>query len=114
MKNTVKKHGHKWKKGSSGNPKGKPKGAKNKVTLVVKEILTAAIENEFENIGPTLAKIRTESSVDYLKCLTNLMEYVVPKLGRVEHTGDMVLNIPTITFHSTNSNPIKKESDLDG
>jgi len=44
MKKQLKPRGRPWPKGVSGNPHGRPKGAKNKLTLMVKEGIARAIE----------------------------------------------------------------------
>lgn len=44
---------HLWKKGQSGNPAGRPKGAKNKITM-----LKQALEGELRvQLGPEMATI---------------------------------------------------------
>ena len=35
-----------FKQGKSGNPKGKPKGSKNKITLEVKQMIIQALNNK--------------------------------------------------------------------
>lgn len=51
-----KKGNHLWKQGQSGNPAGRPKGAKNKITL-----MKLALEGELRaQIGPDMAAVVTK------------------------------------------------------
>jgi hypothetical protein len=50
----------KFKKGESGNPAGKPKGAKNKVTLEVKEKLAQFMETSFDEFVSSFNRIKRD------------------------------------------------------
>lgn len=70
-----------FKKGQSGNPSGRPKGAKNVATSSLIERLTAIIDNNID---------RVQNDLDLLppgereKALTSLMCYVLPKKQAVD------------------------------
>lgn len=76
-----------------GNP-GKPKGATNKATREFKVAVKKLLEDNEENMSLWLAQV-AQGSGDVkadpgkaLDLLARLAEYAVPKLGRVEHTGE--------------------------
>jgi hypothetical protein len=52
-----------FKKGKSGNPKGKPKGAKNKSTLMAETLL----DNEAENITRKAVQLALDGDVNALR-----------------------------------------------
>jgi hypothetical protein len=72
----------KFKEGQSGNPTGKPKGAKNKITLEMRELLKLIIEKEINLIPSYLTKIKKPET--RLKILTELLPYVLPKLQNTD------------------------------
>lgn len=66
-----------FKKGNSGNPAGKPKGAKNKVTLQLRELITQFLEERFETIVSDFKKLEPKERV---KFYCDLLQFGLPKL----------------------------------
>jgi Family of unknown function (DUF5681) len=59
-----------WQPGQSGNPSGRPKGARSKLS----EGFLNALQADFEQHGPdVIAKVRAEKPDVYLKVVANLM-----------------------------------------
>src|SRR5262245_54183970 len=76
-----------FKPGQSGNPAGRPKGARNKVT----ENLLEAIASDFEAYGrEVIEKVRAERPHEYLKIVASL----VPKQMEVENSPQPFAIIP--------------------
>lgn len=63
------------------NPKGRPKGTKNKATVSVKNTLAEIVGKEFAdgNIYEALAKIRKEDAVHYLNVISKFLPYIAPR-----------------------------------
>jgi hypothetical protein len=66
-----------FQKGLSGNPAGKPRGAKNRVHKLLRENIVDFLSDEFENVKKVYAKL---SPRDKLRFYTDLMAYGIPKL----------------------------------
>ena len=70
---TRRKQGEKhppWKPGQSGNPRGRPKGARNKLG----EQLLAELQRDFEQHGASaIVEMRTEKPAEYIKALVSLL-----------------------------------------
>lgn len=73
-----------FKKGQSGNPNGKPKGAKGKVSTKARELFVQVMEGEMQNIQDSLAILRENSDEKYLKALSSMMPYFMPKQTETE------------------------------
>ena len=64
-------------KGQTNNPKGRPKGSKNRVSKDLKELIDAFLNEKFELVKDQFNKLPPK---DQLKFFTDLLPYVVPKL----------------------------------
>src|SRR5262249_19812467 len=74
---TEKKQDTRFKPGQSGNPAGRPKGSRNKVS----EKLLDALAIDFDDHGKeVIEKVRVERPADYLKIVASL----VPKQMEIE------------------------------
>jgi len=73
-----------FKKGQSGNPKGRRKGVKDKVSTQARELFVQVMEGEMENIQNSLAILRENSDEKYLKALSAMMPYFMPKQTETE------------------------------
>jgi hypothetical protein len=70
-----------YKKGKSGNVKGKPKGVKSKKTIILEAFVQAIAEGGVEKFQIELNKL---TGKDYVTSYLALLEYVKPKLARQE------------------------------
>jgi type II secretory pathway component PulF len=75
----------KYKKGNSGNPKGKPKGAKNKVTLDLRKAITDFLTNNFNEVVTEWQKTKGKEKLTFYR---DLLRYSVPMLQAIELTTD--------------------------
>jgi len=70
-----------FKKGRSGNPKGRPPGTKDKAGKELRDRVRVLLENQFDRIVEDLESLEPRDRVNaWLK----LLEYSIPKLQRSE------------------------------
>ena len=87
-------------KGQSGNPDGRPEGAPNKATTQAREAIAKFVDDGSESFKTWLSMVangvrETEKlpdgivrETDKFRMVTDVLEYHLPKLGRMEHVGD--------------------------
>lgn len=84
-----------FEKGQSGNPAGRPKGAPDKVTKETRILFLNIMEGQVEHIEDSLDRIREDSDEKYVKALTGLMPYFMPKQQEVDVTMKEAPKPPT-------------------
>jgi hypothetical protein len=81
-----------FKKGTSGNPIGRPKGSLSTTTKLIREHISQAIDGK--KIMEMLDKI--ESPTEYINAISKLLPYSIGKIKpyeEVEHFDHPVINI---------------------
>jgi len=76
-------------KGQTGNPYGKPVGAKNKLSLAVKTTVTDYLN---DNIDEYFKTLRALEDKDYVRCFTELIKLVVPRPINEDEVNTMNVN----------------------
>lgn len=81
-----------FKKGIVTNPKGKKIGTQNKTTRDIKEAYRLLIEKNLDNLTRWVEQIAEKDPEKAIRILSELSEYVIPKLARTDlTTGDKPL-----------------------
>ena len=71
---------------------GRPKGAVNKSTLIMKDRIQSLFDDNFEKIQEDLESLEAK---DRLKFMTDLMPYLMPKLQSTTHSQKIDLDAMT-------------------
>ena len=74
-----------YQKGVSGNPKGRPKGALNKSTLSVRDLLSKAQAQNFEAIVLQIDEMTLKERLQFNR---DILPYIAPKLSNVQIQED--------------------------
>ena len=69
-------------KGKSGNPAGRPEGAKGKTTLEIREKVFEFVSSNIDDLQKSYDKLDANGKVKYL---TILLQYTTPKMKDLEH-----------------------------
>ena len=83
--------------------KGRPKGAINRSTEMMKLTIARAVDNTLNTLSADLEKIRKDDPERAIELALKLMEYTLPKLSRTEMRAEIDQRIHTISVNITKS-----------
>lgn len=75
-----------YKKGESGNLKGKPKGIKNKTTEAARNLLLQLLDGQIQYVENEFDLLRESNGKEYLKILATYLPYIIPKQTETQIT----------------------------
>lgn len=78
-----------FQKGKSGNPKGKPKGADNKLTKEARELFIETLEGQVPNIEDAFKKVYNDNPAKFLELFAKYAQYFVPRKTESEVKGEL-------------------------
>ncbi len=73
--------------GKSGNPAGRPKGSKNKITEEIREAFQLVLENKLPDLERWLQATAQDDPAKAIDLLLKLSNRFLPELSRQELTG---------------------------
>jgi len=76
-----------FKKGQSGNPKGRKKGSVNKTTEEIRLAFQALIESSLPDIQKWLKQVAKDNPEKALSIVERYSDFILPKLQRTELSG---------------------------
>lgn len=71
-----------FEKGQSGNPNGRPVGAKNKSSKQVRQAISFFIDDNIDNLQGWINQIAKDDPRSAFQCVIQLLEFGLPKLRR--------------------------------
>jgi len=86
--------------------KGRPKGAVNRSTEMMKVTIARAVDNTLNTLSADLEKIKKKDPERAIELALKLMEFTLPKLSRTEMKAEVEQRIQQITvnINQTGSN----------
>lgn len=70
-----------FEKGISGNPEGRPRGAVNRTSTQLREMIADFLENNFEKVVQDFSELNAK---DRVKLYCDLLQYGLPRLQAVQ------------------------------
>ncbi len=82
-----------FKKGTSGNPKGKPKGTQSKTKQEIRELFNQILSKEIEDIHIALSQMKSDNPKEYVSAILKIIDVLYPtKLGESVTDTTVVFN----------------------
>lgn len=83
--------------------KSNRKGIPNKVTTDIRESFKLLIEQQLPKLNETLEQVRLNDPDKYFTIISNLSEYIIPKLARTEidSKNEHTINQPVILVQNS-------------
>jgi len=82
---------------------GRPKGAINRSTEMMKLTIARAVDNTLNTLSADLEKIRKDDPERAIELALKLMEFTLPKLSRTEMKAEIEQRIHSINVNITKS-----------
>lgn len=79
--------------------KGRPKGAVNRSTEMMKLTIARAVDNTLNTLSTDLEKIKKKDPERAIELALKLMEFTLPKLSRTEMKAEVEQKIQQITVN---------------
>ena len=79
-----------FEKGKSGNPSGRKKGSKNKLTVKAKDFVELIVEEYQDTIKEDFLKLEPK---DRIMLFERFLQYVIPKAVKLETEGQTTITI---------------------
>lgn len=76
-----------FKAGHSGNPSGRPQGAKDKAQNDIKQAYQSLVEGNLSNIETWLQEVAAKDPAKAIELMLRLSEFILPKIKSVELSG---------------------------
>ena len=83
-----------FKKGKSGNAKGRPKGARDKTNSDIKQAFQSIVEGNLSNIEKWLKEVATDNPAKGLEMVLRMSEFIIPKMKATDITLDDINTRP--------------------
>ena len=85
-------------KGGARDGAGRPRGIPNKATSNAREAIAAFVEGNVDRLNGWLDQIaETDGPLAAFKCVSDILEYHVPKLSRMDNTHSGNINVSVTT-----------------
>jgi len=88
-----------FKRGVSGNPKGRKKGSANKTTAEIRDQLKTAFGDTLERLPDKLKAMEYEKQIELLK---TFLPFILPKPIEIQESNIEMMQPPNITISSVN------------
>lgn len=105
-----------FKKGQSGNPKGRKKGTPNKTTEEIRQAFQMLIESSLPDIQKWLQQVAKDNPEKALQIVEKYSDFILPKLQRTELSGgdDKPLSKVVFNFGEPNTNGDNTDEETTG
>lgn len=95
------------------NRAGRKKGSLNKTTTEIKQVLNQVISNQLDTLEKDINKLKKTDPEAALKLSIKLIEYIIPKMNKMELSGEITTKIERIQIEIKNGTKNNNNKDLE-
>jgi len=100
----------KFEKGNKAS-KGRPKGVPNKTTTELKQVINAIVSKSLDFYLEDIEAIRKKNPEKALELSKGLIEYVLPKMSKLDFSGDISHKVDKLVIEIKKQNGRSNNSD---